>query len=91
MQFLSELGIIGILFYLYAFFYFGSRLFKLFLNRFNNNNLRNETTILTIIIASMFMSLWPLSPSGNFFNNWMSILNFLPLSFLIYFDKQNSN
>ena len=39
----------------------------------------------------MFMSLWPLSPSGNFFNNWMSILNFLPLSFLIYFDKQNSN
>ena len=72
-------------------FFFGSRLFKLFLNRFNNNNLRNETTILTIIIASMFMSLWPLSPSGNFFNNWMSILNFLPLSFLIYFDKQNSN
>lgn len=88
MQFLSELGIIGILFYLYAFFYFGARLFKLFLNRFNNNNFRNETTILTIIITSMFMSLWPFSPSGNYFNNWMSILNFLPISFLIYFDKK---
>ena len=90
MQFLSELGIIGILFYLYAFFYFGARLFKLFLNRFNNNNnFRNETTILTIIITSVFMSLWPFSPSGNYFNNWMSILNFLPISFLIYFDKKN--
>ena len=88
MQFLSELGIIGIFFYLYALFYFGTRLFKLFLNRFNNNNLSNETTILTIIITSIFMSLWPFSPSGNYFNNWMSILNFLPISFLIYFDKK---
>ena len=88
MQFLSELGIIGILFYLYALFYFGTRLFKLFLNRFNNNNFSNETTILTIIITSIFMSLWPFSPSGNYFNNWMSILNFLPISFLIYFDKK---
>ena len=88
MQFLSELGIIGILFYFYAFFYLGSRLFKLFLMRFNNNNFRDETTILIIIIASVFMSLWPFSPSGNYFNDWTSILNFLPISLLIYFDKK---
>ena len=78
MQFLSELGIIGILFYLYAFFYFGSRLFKLFLNRFSNNNLENFN--LTIIIASMFVSLWPLNPSGNFLIIDVNF-KFLPLSF----------
>ena len=33
------------------------------------------------------MNFWPFSPSGNFFNNWLSILNFLPLSFLTYYKK----
>ena len=88
MLFLSELGFIGIIFYLIAFFYFGTRLVKLFIARFNNNNFRNNNPILTIIIVSMFMSFWPFSPSGNYFNNWMSVLNFLPMGFLIYYDKK---
>ena len=88
MLFLSELGFIGIIFYLIVFFYFGARLVKLFIARFNNNNFRNNNPILTIIIVSMFMSFWPFSPSGNYFNNWMSVLNFLPMGFLIYYDKK---
>ena len=72
-----------------AFFYFGLRLVKLLIARFKNNSI-NNSTILVIINVSMFMSFWPLSPSGNYFNNWMSILNFLPMGFLIYYEKNKS-
>ena len=86
MLFLSELGSIGIIFYLIAFFYFGLKLTQLFF--FSRNNiLNNNLLIIVIIYASIFMNFWPFSPSGNFFNNWLSILNFLPLSFLIYYKK----
>ena len=86
MLFLSELGLIGIAFYLITFFYFGLRLVKLLIARFKNN-FKENPPILVIIIVSMFMSYWPFSPSGNYFNNWMSILNFLPMGFLIYYEK----
>lgn len=86
MLFLSELGLIGIIFYLTAFFYFGLRMVQLFIARFKSNFI-NNSPIPVIIIVSVFMSFWPFSPSGNYFNNWMSILNFLPMSFLIHYDK----
>ena len=86
MLFLSELGLIGIAFYLITFFYFFFRLVKLLIARFKNN-FKENPPILVIIIVSMFMSYWPFSPSGNYFNNWMSILNFLPMGFLIYYEK----
>ena len=89
MLFLSELGLIGIAFYMIAFFYFGLRMVKLLIARFKNNSI-NNSTILVIINVSMFMSFWPFSPSGNYFNNWMSILNFLPMGFLIYYEKNKS-
>ncbi len=88
MLFLSELGLIGTIFYLISFFYFGIRLFKLLIAKFKNN-LINSSPILPIIIVSMFMSFWPFSPSGNYFNNWMSILNYLPMGFLINYSKNN--
>jgi len=87
MQFLSELGLIGTIFYLFAFFYFGFRLTKLFIGRFQNENQINYSPVLTIIIVSIFISFWPFSPSGSYFNNWTSILNFLPFGFLIHYDN----
>tara|TARA_B100001248_G_scaffold234463_1_gene196596 strand:+ start:931 stop:2178 length:1248 start_codon:yes stop_codon:yes gene_type:complete len=90
MQFLSELGLIGILFYLFTFFYFLLWLLKLFFLRFNSNNYESiPNPALIISIISIIMSLWPFSPSGNYFNNWISILNFLPIGLLIFYDKKN--
>ena len=43
--------------------------------------LYNETSIL---VALVIINLWPLAPTGNFFNNWLSILYYLPVGFLIY-------
>ena len=41
------------------------------------------------ILACFFSILWPLSTSGNFFNNWMNIISFFPLGFYLYINKSN--
>ncbi len=36
------------------------------------------------IISALVISLWPFSPSGSFFNNWMSIVYFFPVGMLLW-------
>lgn len=36
------------------------------------------------LILCFFISLWPLVPTGSFYNNWLNILYYLPLSIYIY-------
>ena len=40
--------------------------------------------------AAIFVNLWPLIPSGNFFNNWLSIIMFFPIGFYIFSIKINN-
>jgi hypothetical protein len=42
-----------------------------------------------ILLSSIAIYLFPLAPAGNFFNNWMEIIFFLPLGF--YLSKNNFN
>ena len=42
-----------------------------------------------IIISAIFVNLWPIVPSGNFFNNWLSMLYFYPVGFYLYFKFKN--
>jgi hypothetical protein len=32
----------------------------------------------------VLISLWPLLPSGNFFGNWLNVIYYLPLGFIMY-------
>ena len=48
---------------------------------FNDQKL---TDLSIFLLGGCFMNLWILSPSGNFFNNWLSILYYLPLGLLLY-------
>ena len=78
MQFLSETGILGLLFYLLSLFYILLKLFKIFkLNILDkiNDFYRAQFFFLT----SLLISLFPIIPSGNFFNNWIGIISFFPL------------
>lgn len=47
-----------------------------------------KTSNLTVVevgaFTSLFISLCPIVPSGNFFNNWLSVIYFLPLVFIFY-------
>ena len=44
------------------------------------------------LLICVFINLWPLAQTGNFFNNWISIIYYLPIGFIIsdYKDKLKS-
>ena len=89
MQFLSELGILGFLFYLFAFLYFLYNLFKLFISKIKNYENINVSNLKIYFLVIIIINLWPFSPSGNFFNNWLSILIFLSVGFLVHYNKNH--
>ena len=86
LQLLSEIGLIGmiipVLFQIVIIMLIVKSILKLYKNQ-NNNKLRCEILILT----SFFISLFPLFPSGNFFNNWLNFVYFYPLGFYLYIKK----
>jgi hypothetical protein len=91
MQFISELGVFGIIFYLTALFFLISKLFLIILNKIRNKNLADYQYFNFFILVGLFLSLFPLFPSGNFFNNWLSIIFYLYVGlFLKYTNKKNS-
>ena len=36
------------------------------------------------LYAAVVISLWPFIPTGNFFNNWLNVIYFLPVGFILY-------
>ena len=79
-QLLTETGIIGtipvVYFYLYLFF----RLIK---NSTLVSNNTKEINYESILLLSILLSLFPLMPSQSFFNNWISLLYYIPLGFVL--------
>ena len=83
MQFLAETGLIGSLFYISIFFYITFNLIKIAIkNIFYKEN--NQKDYLTLIYIFYFINLFPIAPSGNFFNNWLSSIYYLPLGYMLY-------
>ena len=91
-QLLAETGLAGFLYILSLFLYISFILFKNFLCRFSQNQ-KKLTSIELCIISGFFITLWPLTTNGNFFNNWLNLINFYPLGILIYIQtlKKQSN
>ena len=81
-QFLSETGIIGFLFLLIALFYFIRYLLKHLMLKFKGEYYFNDFEI--CVLSGMAIYLWPFIPTGNVFNNWLSIAMFINLPFLIW-------
>ncbi len=82
-QLLAETGILGFLYILLLFLFLGFLVSKNFLyNIFNNKKKLNNLEI--CIIAGFFVTLWPISTNGNFFNNWINLISFYPLGFLLH-------
>jgi O-antigen ligase len=88
LQFLSELGLFGYVF-LFVFFIY---LTFLFLKKFIYIFLKKEKIIKInynlyqiFIILGLIQHLFPIIPSGNIFNNWVSIFFYFNLAFLLNF------
>ena len=82
MQLLAETGIVGFLSIFSIFLIIGIELIKKILSV--NLTLRSSDCLLIAI----FINLWPLIPTGSFFNNWLSLLYFLPVSFYLFETKK---
>ena len=78
LQLLSETGLVGFSFV----FYFFIILIK---NYFYSFGKKNKINIL--IISGLIMNLWPLTTTGNFFNNWINMNLYLLIALFIHFLK----
>ena len=43
------------------------------------------------LLSAILISLWPFSPSGSFFNNWMSIVYYFPVGLLLWQRAKSKN
>jgi len=81
-QLLAETGVIGFLFLFTAFSYvLYASLMQLKSIIFRKN--RYLTDYQVCLLSSIFITLWPISPNGNFFNNWMIIMYSLSVGFYL--------
>ncbi len=81
-QLLAETGIIGFLFLFCALFYvLYSALRQLKSIIFKQP--RPFTDYQVCLLAGILITVWPLSPNGNFFNNWLMIVYSLPVGFYL--------
>ncbi len=85
LQFASETGILGLLFYVTSLIFLLVNFFKLLLRYIKYRNKEDFFLICLTLCILNYLSF--ILPSGNFFNNWLSLNLFLPLSFYIFFNK----
>ena len=87
-QILAETGLIGlgfILLVLFCFIYFSLK----HLRGIFSKNKYYFTDFEVCLLSAILVSIWPFVPSGNFFNNWLSIIYYFPIGFLLWsFDKK---
>ena len=81
-QLLSETGIIGTIpIFLVILFLFIRIIKHTFISK-NNQQFRMKDYQI-FLISAFVITLWPLAPSQNFFNNWINIIYYLPLGFYL--------
>ncbi len=77
LQLLAETGIMGTLLIIFVFCYFIIQIF----NQSKNKNFSNlKFNIQSCVVIAIIINFFPLMPSGNFFNNWISIVYYYPVA-----------
>ncbi len=88
-QILVSNGLIGFSLIVLAFIYIIREIFVCRKKLRINKEFDKYEISKAIAISAIFINIWPLVPSGNFFNNWLSMFYFYPIGFYLYF-KQKS-
>ena len=81
-QLLAETGIIGFLFLFSGLIY----VFYAALKQFKSIIFKQKrflTDYQVCLLAGILITVWPFSPNGNFFNNWLMIVYSLPIGFYL--------
>jgi O-antigen ligase len=87
LQFLSELGLIGYFFLILAIIYIIIKLFVIFKNRITLKFVSLIDHSIFFCYLGIFVNLFPLFPSGNFFNNWLSVIFYFNIANLLSYLK----
>lgn len=90
-ELLSETGIFGFTIILSIFILIIYLSAKQFVFKFFKSKYEYFNDFEICIISAIIISLWPFSPSGSFFNNWMSIIYFFPIGMLLWQLSLKSN
>ena len=83
-QVLSELGLLGVLLYLFGIFFITFKLINSIYNK-DQNLMISSFNIASLGLLALLL---PLVPAGNFFNNWISIINYFYIGIYIYLYEQ---
>ena len=89
-QFLSETGIFGAVMYLFFLVYLITIIYKIIIQTFKEN-INNYYNIALFLSVGILISIFPLLPSGQFFNNWLSVYLFLYLGLFFGLKKKLNN
>ena len=73
LQLLSETGLIGFLFVFLIFLYISYLFIRFLVYRFLKIIIYNNVEL--ILLVNLFLVLFPLTTSGNFFNNWYVMIH----------------
>jgi hypothetical protein len=89
MQFLSETGVLGFLFYFFSLLYVFFQMIKI-IKKIILGTVADNYKARFFYLVAMLISLFPVLPSGNFFNNWIGIVSFLSLGMYLSTTKISS-
>jgi O-antigen ligase len=88
MQFLSETGILGFLFFFTMFCYVFFNLSKFLLKFVRNFFVEKIEKSKFFILLSIFLAMFPILPSASYFNNWILIISYLPIGIYLALSKK---
>jgi len=81
-QLLSETGIVGFTFLSLVFLFLLYVIFKHLIYKYYKKKIL-FTDFQLCLISTILISIWPFVPTGGFFNNWLNIIYFFPVGFLL--------
>ena len=90
MQLLSETGFLGFIIIFIIFILLSFKILNLIINSFIKQQ-EEFQQCKNLIYIFYFANFFPFLPSGSLFNNWLSIILFMPAGYLIYLEKLKKN
>ena len=89
LQFLAELGLVGFALFFVIFIFSFYKLVILCFYKLKGK-ISNKEKFNFFIFLNIFLTFFPLLPSGNYFNNWLLLISYLPIGFYLS-SKKNSD
>ena len=83
LEHLSELGIFGVLFLILMFSYSIINFLKSSVKYIFKNKINEINSAKSLVLGGILLQLFPLVPSGSYFNNWMLIIFHLSIGFYL--------